>query len=119
MTKVHENWVDQGLNIVKAVQARHDGIRRNPWSQLPPAQGGMACKSKAWCSMLIPIIGWLKAALAGIAPARRLGVERFTTPTAGVNRIRSVVKLRRSRVSLQAAWAWMGSAFPAKHRHCF
>ena len=29
-----EGWVDEGMDIVEAVRARHDGIRRNPWNEV-------------------------------------------------------------------------------------
>ncbi|MCY3781173.1 MAG: GH116 family glycosyl-hydrolase [Chloroflexi bacterium] len=31
---IHEGWVDEGLQIVEAVRARHDGVRRNPWNEV-------------------------------------------------------------------------------------
>lgn len=30
---IHEDLINEGLAIVKGVQDRHDGIRRNPWNQ--------------------------------------------------------------------------------------
>jgi len=69
-----------------------------------PAASCGACKSAEarWSARMRlfpyttePTIGWLKAALAGISPARSLDVERFTHPTAGCNLIRSVVKVRK------------------------
>jgi uncharacterized protein (DUF608 family) len=31
---IYEGWLSEGLEIVKAVQARHDGTRRNPWNEV-------------------------------------------------------------------------------------
>ena len=31
---IYEGYVDEGLAIVKAVQERHDGYRRNPWNEV-------------------------------------------------------------------------------------
>ncbi len=31
---IYEGWLDEGLKIVEAVRARHDGIRRNPWNEV-------------------------------------------------------------------------------------
>ncbi len=31
---IYEGWVDEGLRIVEAVRARHDGVRRNPWNEV-------------------------------------------------------------------------------------
>ena len=31
---IYEGWVDEGLQIVEAVRARHDGVRRNPWNEV-------------------------------------------------------------------------------------
>ena len=31
---MYEGWLEEGLTIVEAVRARHDGIRRNPWNEV-------------------------------------------------------------------------------------
>jgi uncharacterized protein (DUF608 family) len=31
---IYEGWLNEGLAIVAAVQARHDGVRRNPWDEV-------------------------------------------------------------------------------------
>src|SRR5262249_38494055 len=31
---IYEGWVDRGLELVEAVRARHDGVRRNPWDEV-------------------------------------------------------------------------------------
>jgi len=31
---IYEGWVEEGLRIVEGVRARHDGERRNPWSEV-------------------------------------------------------------------------------------
>ncbi len=31
---IYEGWLDEGLTIIRAVQARHDGVRRNPWNEV-------------------------------------------------------------------------------------
>jgi hypothetical protein len=31
---LYEGWVQEGLEVVAAVRARHDGIRRNPWDEV-------------------------------------------------------------------------------------
>jgi uncharacterized protein (DUF608 family) len=31
---IYEGWVEQGLELVDAVRARHDGLRRNPWDEV-------------------------------------------------------------------------------------
>ena len=31
---IYEGWVQEGLNVVEAVRARHDGYRRNPWNEV-------------------------------------------------------------------------------------
>ena len=30
----YEGWIDEGLAVVEAVRARHDGVRRNPWDEV-------------------------------------------------------------------------------------
>jgi len=31
---IYEGWVAEGLEIVRAVRNRHDGVRRNPWNEV-------------------------------------------------------------------------------------
>ena len=31
---IYEGWLDEALEIVRAVRARHDGVRRNPWDEV-------------------------------------------------------------------------------------
>ena len=31
---IYEGWLDEGLALVEAVRARHDGLRRNPWNEV-------------------------------------------------------------------------------------
>jgi non-lysosomal glucosylceramidase len=31
---IYEGWTKEGLKIIKAVQDRHDGIKRNPWNEV-------------------------------------------------------------------------------------
>jgi uncharacterized protein (DUF608 family) len=31
---IYEGWLDEGLELVAAVRARHDGVRRNPWNEV-------------------------------------------------------------------------------------
>jgi uncharacterized protein (DUF608 family) len=31
---IYEGWLDAGLELVAAVRARHDGVRRNPWDEV-------------------------------------------------------------------------------------
>ncbi len=31
---IYEGWLDEGLVLVEAVRARHDGTRRNPWDEV-------------------------------------------------------------------------------------
>ncbi len=31
---IYEGMVDEGLEIVKAVRDRHDGVKRNPWNEV-------------------------------------------------------------------------------------
>lgn len=31
---IYEGWVQEGLTLVEAVRARHDGFRRNPWDEV-------------------------------------------------------------------------------------
>ena len=32
-TLIYNNWIEEGLNIVKAVRERYDGMKRNPWDE--------------------------------------------------------------------------------------
>jgi len=31
---IYEGWVDEGLKVVEALRARHEGVRRNPWNEV-------------------------------------------------------------------------------------
>jgi uncharacterized protein (DUF608 family) len=31
---IYEGWVSEGLELVEAVRARHEGVRRNPWNEV-------------------------------------------------------------------------------------
>ena len=31
---IYEGWTDEGLELVDAVRARHDGVRRSPWNEV-------------------------------------------------------------------------------------
>ncbi len=31
---IYDGWVDQAMEIVEAVQSRHDGVRRSPWDEV-------------------------------------------------------------------------------------
>lgn len=31
---IYEGWLNEGLEVIKAVRERHDGVRRNPWNEV-------------------------------------------------------------------------------------
>jgi non-lysosomal glucosylceramidase len=63
-----EGAVDEGLEIVRAVRARHDGTRRNPWNEVEC--GNHYARSLASWSVLLACGG-----IQADVPARRLTVS--------------------------------------------
>lgn len=64
---IYEGFIDEGLEIVRATRARHDGIRRNPWNEAEC--GNHYARSMASWGVLLALTGaqW-------DAPAGRLSV---------------------------------------------
>lgn len=58
-----EGWVDEGLEIVEALRARHDGIRRNPWNEVEC--GNHYARSMASWALLLALSGMQTDALNG------------------------------------------------------
>jgi uncharacterized protein (DUF608 family) len=52
---IHEGWVDEGIEIVEALRARHDGIRRNPWNEVEC--GNHYARSMASWALLLALSG--------------------------------------------------------------
>ena len=52
---IFEGWVDEGLEIVEALRARHDGIRRNPWNEVEC--GNHYARSMASWALLLALSG--------------------------------------------------------------
>ncbi len=65
---IYEGWVDEGLEIVEALRARHDGIRRNPWNEVEC--GNHYARSMASWALLL--------ALSGMRTDRENGTATFT-----------------------------------------
>ena len=63
---VFEGLVDEGLELVRAVRARHDGVRRNPWNEVEC--GNHYARSLASWGVLLALTG-----------VRADGVERSLT----------------------------------------
>ena len=63
---IYEGLVEEGLNIVRGLRARHDGIRRNPWDEFEC--GHHYARAMASWSLLLALSGY-----AYSAPERRLG----------------------------------------------
>jgi non-lysosomal glucosylceramidase len=53
---IYEGLVDEGLEIVQAVRARHDGIRRNPWDEFEC--GHHYVRALASWSLLLAVSGY-------------------------------------------------------------
>ncbi len=60
-----EGWVDEGLEIVAALRARHDGIRRNPWNEVEC--GNHYARSMASWALLLALSGMQIDAETGAA----------------------------------------------------
>jgi non-lysosomal glucosylceramidase len=68
---IYEGRVDEGLTIVEALRARHDGVRRNPWNEVEC--GHHYARSMASWALLLALSGFTYDAAAGaigFAPAR-------------------------------------------------
>jgi len=52
---IYEGWHDEGLEIVEALRARHDGIRRNPWNEVEC--GNHYARSMASWALLLALSG--------------------------------------------------------------
>lgn len=52
---IYEGLVDEGLEIVRAVRERHDGIRRNPWNEVEC--GNHYARSMASWGVLVALTG--------------------------------------------------------------
>ena len=69
---VYEGLVDEGLDVVRAVRDRHDGLRRNPWNEVEC--GNHYARSLASWGLLLALSGAdydARAARLSFAPARR------------------------------------------------
>lgn len=52
---IYEGWLDEGLAIVEALRARHDGRRRNPWNEVEC--GNHYARSMASWALLLALSG--------------------------------------------------------------
>jgi len=52
---IFEGWVDEGIEIVEALRARHDGVRRNPWNEVEC--GNHYARSMASWALLLALSG--------------------------------------------------------------
>ncbi len=52
---IYEGLVDEGLTIVRALRARHDGVRRNPWNEAEC--GNHYARSQASWALLLALSG--------------------------------------------------------------
>jgi hypothetical protein len=53
---IQEGYVEEGLNVVKAVRNRHDGIRRSPWNEVEC--GNHYARSLASYGVLLALSGY-------------------------------------------------------------
>ncbi|KPV48471.1 hypothetical protein SE17_37890, partial [Kouleothrix aurantiaca] len=66
----YEGWRDEGLEIVEALRARHDGVRRNPWDEVEC--GHHYARSMASWALLLALSGFtcdVDKGTLGFAPA--------------------------------------------------
>ncbi len=52
---IYEGWVDEGIALVDAVRARHDGVRRNPWNEVEC--GNHYARSMSSWALLLALTG--------------------------------------------------------------
>jgi len=73
---IYEGWVAEGLEVVDAVRARHDGLRRNPWNEVEC--GHHYARSMSSWSLLLALTGIQSDVAAGsIAFAPSIAAEDF------------------------------------------
>jgi len=53
---IYEGFIDEGLNIVKACRARHDGVKRSPWNEVEC--GHHYARSLASYAVLLALTGF-------------------------------------------------------------
>ena len=53
---IYEGWLAEGLEVVEAVRARHDGVRRNPWNEVEC--GHHYARSMASWALLLAMSGF-------------------------------------------------------------
>lgn len=66
---IYEGWLDPTLEIVAAVRARHDGVRRNPWDEVEC--GHHYARSMSSWALLMALSGYhcdMAAARMSFAP---------------------------------------------------
>ncbi len=75
---IYEGLVDEGLTIVRAVRARHDGERRNPWNEVEC--GNHYARSMASWGLLPALSGFVcDMARNELTFAPRINAEDFRT----------------------------------------
>ena len=82
---IYEGYLDEGLEIVRAVRARHDGVRRNPWDEVEC--GHHYARSMSSWALLLALSGFhcdVAAGALAFAPAVAAGDFRcfFSAGTA-------------------------------------
>lgn len=110
---IYEGFVDQGLAIVEAVRARHDGVRRNPWDEFEC--GHHYARALASWSLLLALAGFRYSAPAELLVfSPRLGADDFRCffstgscwghyqQTIGHEGLSAAVALREGRLRLRA-----------------
>jgi hypothetical protein len=52
---IYEGWFKEGIQLVEAVQARHDGLRRSPWNEVEC--GSHYARSMSSWTLLLALTG--------------------------------------------------------------
>lgn len=68
---IYEGYVDEGLTIVEAVNARHDGVRRNPWNEVEC--GHHYARSMSSWLLLLALTGFSSDVASGVMRFNPLG----------------------------------------------
>jgi non-lysosomal glucosylceramidase len=73
---IFEGWLQEGIEVVEAVRARHDGVRRNPWNEVEC--GHHYARSMSSWSLLLALSGFRCDIAAGsVAFAPTLAADDF------------------------------------------
>lgn len=109
---IYEGFLEEGLEIVRAVRSRHDGAKRNPWNE--PECGHHYARAMSSWSLLLALTGYHYDAARGflrLKPVVERGCRAYFSAgrgwgdfevTEGRQRFRTAVRLRWGELELRS-----------------